>query len=1316
MIHRNQCMQSQSSFKHLPSINPLFRAMIFSVSVCFIGISLAQAAPPADFQITQIIGSGLDGPSAFEFAPDGRIFILERTGAIKIYKNGSLLPTPFVELPSIASGDRGLIGIAFDPNFSSNHYVYFYYTGLDQLNRLVRFDASGDTATEDPFILYQTAFPSELLHVGGSIRFGTDGKLYFAVGDNGNPPLAQQLDNPHGKILRINKDGTIPSDNPFVNTPGALGEIFAYGLRNPWRFQFDSATDRLYVGDVGNFTWEEINLVRKGANYGWPLHEGECIAVCAGFVDPEYTYNHNGQSAAVTGGPIYRGTMFPETYRGALFFSDYAQGFIRYMHLDGEGHNAGVFDFDTNAGSVVDLKTAQDGSIYYVTYFPGRLYRITYATDNHLPIANASADVVKGIEPLTVGFSSLGSSDPDGDALTYAWDFGDGTGSTNPNPSKVFTAQGTYTVQLTVSDGLNFAQAIPIAVQVGFPPIVTLAAPNDGDTFRAGDLIRYQAAAIDGVGNDLNDAAILTDVVLHHDTHIHPFLSNLIGRTNEFRLPKSGEAASNIWYEIRTTATDTNGLSATQSVNIYPLKSDMTFQTVPSGLAISLEGSPYQAPRTITGVVGFERQLGVPSPQAKDGISYQFNHWLDGGAQARTLITPESDTTYTAVFTEAQRYAAEYFSNQTLSGTPSLTRTDMAINFDWGGGSPDGVVPIDNFSARWSKTETFTAGDYEFTATADDGIRVYVDDVAVIDHWIDQGPTTYTTTRSLTAGSHVLRVEYYENAGGAVAQFGFTKVGGTVPPPSTVWVGSYWNTPAAGAAPAIPVTPPTLTQNETAIDFDWGDISPNSLVSVDHFVAQWTKNDTFEAGTYRFTTASDDGIRVFLDGASVIDQWNDHAETIHTADVVVTAGTHALRVDFYERTGGAVAKASYAKIGTTPPPVPTTGFTSEFFPNQTLSGTPSLTRTDMAINFDWGGGSPDGVVPIDNFSARWSKTETFTAGDYEFTATADDGIRVYVDDVAVIDHWIDQGPTTYTTTRSLTAGSHVLRVEYYENAGGAVAQFGFTKVGGTVPPPSTVWVGSYWNTPAAGAAPAIPVTPPTLTQNETAIDFDWGDISPNSLVSVDHFVAQWTKNDTFEAGTYRFTTASDDGIRVFLDGASVIDQWNDHAETIHTADVVVTAGTHALRVDFYERTGGAVAKASYAKIGTTPPPVPTTGFTSEFFPNQTLSGTPSLTRTDMAINFDWGGGSPDGVVPIDNFSARFTQTATFIAGNYLFEITADDGVRLYVDGALILDHWIDQPPTAYQVTQALTAGSHTLVLEYYERSGGAVVKMGQSLP
>lgn len=605
-------------------------------------------------------------------------------------------------------------------------------------------------------------------------------------------PNAQNLANPHGKILRINKDGTIPIDNPFYGQAGKLGEIWAYGLRNPWRFQFDSATGRLYAGDVGDFTWEEVNRINRGTNYGWPGAEGICAKPPCSFMDPIFVYSHDNQSAAITGGPVYHGSMFPAEYQGRYFYGDYARGFIRTLTLDANGNSLRAQDFDTQAGSVVDLKTAPDGSVWYVNYYPAQLRRISYNTGSHIPIPNATANTDKGMPPLNINFSSAGTIDPDGDVLTYDWDFGDGTHSTAANPTKTYPNKGRYTVQLRVSDGTNTALAVPIVIQVGLPPTVNISAPAADSNYKASDEITINASALDGAGFDLNDAAISTDVIFHHGTHTHPFMDNLIGRAPSFTITDTGEAAADTWYEIKTTATDENKLQATKSINIYPLKSNVTLKSRPAGPQVYLDGHPTNTPYTFTGVQNFKREISAPTRQLANNTWYDFQQWSDGGSQRHVVRTPTHDRTYTATFTLSGSFKARYFNNRNLSRRPTLARDEPNVDAQWGSGSPDPSIRTDRWSARWTKSQFFAGGRYRFTVVADDGVRLYIDGKLHINEWHDSPPATHTADVNLTRGYHNIKMEYYENAGDATAKLSFDLAPGQSNPTSNQTSNRTW--------------------------------------------------------------------------------------------------------------------------------------------------------------------------------------------------------------------------------------------------------------------------------------------------------------------------------------------------------------------------------------------------------------------------------------------------------------------------------------------------------------------------------------------
>ena len=251
-----------------------------------------------------------------------------------------------------------------------------------------------------------------------------------------------------------------------------------------------------------------------------------------------------------------------------------------------------------------------------------------------------------------------------------------------------------------------------------------------------------------------------------------------------------------------------------------------------------------------------------------------------------TLASPALAQEYSISYTEPGWQAA-YWNNRGLWGPPVMWRTEGGnLDYNWGTGSPHASVPVDNFSARWARSVEFSAGTYRFTATADDGVRVWVDGQLVIDAWKDQAPTTYSADRYMTAGDHPILVEFYENGGGAMIQLAWQKVGEVI----YDWRGEYFtNIWLSGS--------PILTRNDASLNFDWGEGSPSwGVVPSDYFSARWTRNLTLAAGNYRFTAVADDGIRVWVNGQLIINAWYDQAPTTYTADIAVTGGAVPVQV------------------------------------------------------------------------------------------------------------------------------------------------------------------------------------------------------------------------------------------------------------------------------------------------------------------------------------------------------------------------------------------------------------------------------------
>jgi glucose/arabinose dehydrogenase len=324
--------------------------------------------------------SGLSLATAFAQAPDGRIFVAQQGGAMRVVTSGgTLLVPPFMTLTVDSNGERGLLGVVFHPNFAANNLVYAYYTvpGSPPHNRISRFTANGDVvAPSSEQILVDLPNLSATNHNGGAIHFGADGKLYVGVGENAVVSNSQSLATPLGKLLRFNDDGLIPSDNPFFATQTGLARaIWAYGLRNPFTFAVQPGTGRIHINDVGAGTWEEVNLGAAGANYGWQNSEGPTTA--PGITAPLLAYRHGATNppgsgpggfftgCAIAGGAFYPDSgPFPAAYRGSYFYADFCTAFI--ARLDLANDNA-AYSFGAVTGNPVDMLVASDGALLVLT-------------------------------------------------------------------------------------------------------------------------------------------------------------------------------------------------------------------------------------------------------------------------------------------------------------------------------------------------------------------------------------------------------------------------------------------------------------------------------------------------------------------------------------------------------------------------------------------------------------------------------------------------------------------------------------------------------------------------------------------------------------------------------------------------------------------------------------------------------------------------------------------------------------------------------------------------------------------------------------
>ncbi|MDX6286976.1 MAG: hypothetical protein QOG53_2461 [Frankiales bacterium] len=765
----------------------ILRRLALALSlVVSIGAAVVASAPqaagaaalPPGFAETQV-ATGLVGPTAMTFAPDGRLFITQQGGQLRVIKNGALLAAPFLTVSVDASGERGLLGVAFDPNFATNQYVYVYYTTSTAPihNRVSRFTAAGDVAqpgSEVPILELDELTAS--IHNGGAIHFGPDGALYIAVGDNAKGAPAQMMSTRWGKMLRILPDGTIPTDNPFYDSAsGANKSIWALGLRNPFTFAFKPGTSRMFINDVGQDTWEEINDGIVGANYGWPDSEGPTTNPA--FLSPLYAYGHEGDpngGCAITGGAFYnpQTVRFPSSYVGDYFFADYCKGWIhRYDPSDGS-----VVNFTSVGASPVDLEVGKGGSLWYLTR-GGGVFKIDY-TANPAPSIGTQPQSQTVSQGGTATFSVAANGV---DPLTYQWQrdrvniAGANSATYELTGATVADDDGArFRVVVSNAHGSATSNEALLSVTTDTPPTPTIDSPDPGTFYSGGDTIDYAGSATDAEDANLPASSFTWQIDFHHADHVHPFMQPTSGATGgSFQIPTVGHTDANVFYRILLTVQDSAGLSTTVYRDVQPRVAQLTLATSPSGLALKLDDQPRVTPLTVTGVVGVQRNLEAPSPQVVNGTKYEFVSWSDGGARAHTIGTPASDTTYTATFREVgDGLNARYYNNPDFTGT-TLNRVDPKVNFDWGTSAPATGIGADTFSVRWvGRVRPPTSGTYRFYTQVNDGVRLWVNGTQLVNNWANHAAVTENSgTIALTANvRYSIRMEFYDNIGNATAR------------------------------------------------------------------------------------------------------------------------------------------------------------------------------------------------------------------------------------------------------------------------------------------------------------------------------------------------------------------------------------------------------------------------------------------------------------------------------------------------------------------------------------------------------------------
>ena len=500
-----------------------------------VAIPLALAAPAAAVNtrpgmVTTTVASGFTYPTSVEFLPDGRMLVADKQGAVWLVINGVTQATPVIDLRSRINSywDRGMVGMAVDPNFATNGYIYLYYvlenstgdagTKTARLSRFTMVGAIADPATEFIVLGHQDpttatcanlpvnadCIPADFYgHQGGGLQFASDGSLWFSIGDSASWDVvddralrAQDLTTLSGKLLHITPVGKGVASNPFWtgNADDIKSKIYAYGFRNPFRLTLHPTTGVPYVADVGWNNWEELNKITAGGDYGWPCYEGNGQqsgyapkSVCQTLYNqgasavktPFLTYAHTQGSSAITGGVFLKGSSFPAQYQNAYVFGDYARDYIHYLDLNSSGDigpGGGEQGLATSTNGPVDFTIGPDGALYYVAILSGEVRRISYQSSggptyvSDLPFTSAT----NGVGPYERDYSNGAGEAGDGGAITLAGvQYAKGLGVAAPSQIDLAVPAGctSFSAVVGVDDEVGTSGSVHFTVGNGANPL-----------------------------------------------------------------------------------------------------------------------------------------------------------------------------------------------------------------------------------------------------------------------------------------------------------------------------------------------------------------------------------------------------------------------------------------------------------------------------------------------------------------------------------------------------------------------------------------------------------------------------------------------------------------------------------------------------------------------------------------------------------------------------------------------------------------------------------------------------------------------------